>query len=91
MDQTLDHVSTAALKLPIADRAELAARLLASLNGVSEPALTGAEWEDAWATECDRREAELDADPAIAIPASEVFRRVQDALTARAAQRDQAA
>lgn len=91
MDQTLDHVTAAALQLLAAERAELASRLLASLDDAEDPPLTPGEWEAAWTVECDRREAELDASPSIAIPADEAFRRVRASLDARSARPGEAA
>lgn len=80
-----------ALALSTAERAELATRLLVSLHDDAEPGFTDVEWEAAWTAECDRREAELDADPTLSLPADEVFRRVQASLDARIARHDEAA
>lgn len=90
MDFDVEQLAAAVLRLPSAERAALAARLLDSLDAddSSEPGLTDAEWETAWTAECDHREA---ADPATDIPADEAFRRAHAALVARAARRGAAA
>ena len=58
-----------ALKLPAAERARLAERLLESLDALSEE-----ENERLWIEEAARRDAELDADPSRGRPAADVFR-----------------
>lgn len=91
MDIDAEQLAAAVLRLPAAERAALAARLLESLEDddpTGEPGLTDAEWEAAWAAECDRREA---ADPATDVPADEAFRRAYAALAAGAARRGAAA
>ena len=83
MDLDLDQLAAAVLRLPAAVRAELASRLLESLDAedVESPEVVAA----AWATELDRREAEFEADPSIGIPAAEVFRTLRADLAARPA------
>lgn len=83
MDLDLDQLAAAILRLPAAARAELASRLLESLDADEgeSPDVVAA----AWAAELDRREAELEADPSIGIPAAEVFRMVRADLAARRA------
>jgi putative addiction module component (TIGR02574 family) len=58
-----------ALKLPAAERARLAERLLESLDALSEE-----ENQRLWIEEAARRDAELDADPSRGRPAADVFR-----------------
>lgn len=58
-----------ALKLDPADRARLAAKLLESLDALSEE-----ENERLWVEEATRRDAELDANPSRGRPAEDVFR-----------------
>jgi hypothetical protein len=58
-----------ALKLDPADRARLAAKLLESLDALSEE-----ENERLWVEEATRRDAELDTDPSRGRPAEDVFR-----------------
>lgn len=57
-----------ALKLPVAERARLAEALLRSLEALSED-----EHRRLWAEEAQRRDAELDADPTIGMPAADVL------------------
>ena len=61
------------LNLPPAERSRLLDRLLASLD----PDLA---WEDAWAQEVDRREAEIAAGRASWIPGEEVVARLRAKL-----------
>ena len=73
MDLDLDQLADAVLRLPDDARAELATRLLESLDPADaneSPEVLAAAWE----TELDRREAELTANPSLGIPAEEVFR-----------------
>ncbi len=65
----LPDLETEALKLPVADRAQLAETLLESLD-----ALTDEENRRLWIEEARRRDAELDADPSRGRPAEDVFR-----------------
>ncbi len=81
MDLDLDQLAAAVLRLPAAARAELASRLLESLDAeeAESPDVVAA----AWAAELDRREAEFEADPSIGVPAAEVFRTLRADLAAR--------
>jgi putative addiction module component (TIGR02574 family) len=81
VDLDLDQLAAAVLRLPAAARAELASRLLESLDveEAESPDVVAA----AWAAELDRREAEFEADPSIGIPAAEVFRTLRADLAAR--------
>lgn len=72
--QLLDQL----LVLPDEDRAELAAELIASLDGPQDP-----DWESAWASELDRRSAAADAS---GVPAEE-WSVVRDAILAELAHR----
>jgi hypothetical protein len=64
-----------ALRLDPARRAELAQKLLLSLDALSEP-----EIKDAWLDEAERRARELDEGVVQPIPASEVRRKAQALL-----------
>ena len=84
MDLDLEQLAEAVLRLPDAARAELATRLLASL----EPDVSGDSVEviaSAWEVELDRRDAEIAVDPRIGIPAAEVFRVLDADLAAQRA------
>ncbi|MEP7125557.1 MAG: addiction module protein [Byssovorax sp.] len=65
----LPDLEAEALKLPVAERAHLAERLIASLDLLSEE-----EHQRLWTDEAARRDAELDADPSRGRPAADVFR-----------------
>ena len=73
MTTQLDIVEVEALKLPSGERAALAQRLLASLD-------EDAEIEKAWATEIERRVAEIDSGRVHAIPMEEALARVRASL-----------
>lgn len=82
MDLDLEQLATAVLRLPDAARAELATRLLESLEpGV--PRDSAAAIASAWETELDRREAELLASPSAGIAVDEVFRVLDADLAAQ--------
>ena len=81
MDIDLDQLSQAVLHLPLAARAELASRLLESLDGaetIEAPESIAAAWE----TELDRRDADFATDAGFGIPAAEVFQRLDADLAA---------
>ena len=63
------------LSLDAKDRARLAERLLASLEGVVEP-----DSEADWLAEAERRLDELETGRAAGVPADEVFRKSRSAL-----------
>ncbi len=65
----MEDLVAAALSLPEKQRAELAGRLLRSLDELPE-----SEWEAKWATESERRLAEVRAGRMTERPAEEVFR-----------------
>jgi putative addiction module component (TIGR02574 family) len=58
------------LGLPPKERARLAERLLASLEGAQEP-----DAEALWVEEAERRLTELESGSVSAVPAAEVFRK----------------
>ena len=87
MDLDLDQLAQAVLRLPASARAELATRLLESLDGndaVESPEAIAAAWE----TELDRREEELVSDPSLGIPAEEALGQIEKALAARRSARE---
>lgn len=86
MDLDLEQLAAVVLRLPDAERADLATRLLASLEP-NVPQDSAAAVASAWESELDRREAELDADPCVGIPAAEVFRALEADLVAQRAAR----
>jgi putative addiction module component (TIGR02574 family) len=67
---THEEIAAAALKLPHKQRAELASELLRSLDELS-----GAEIEQLWAEEVDRRIRAMREGRAKGIPGEEVFAR----------------
>jgi putative addiction module component (TIGR02574 family) len=69
---TTEEILAAALKLDQKERAELAGRLIQSLDKEEEN-LSREEWEKLWAEEADRRIRELDDGKVKAIPAEKVF------------------
>jgi putative addiction module component (TIGR02574 family) len=69
---TVEHE---ALRLPPADRAKLAQKLLLSLDALSEE-----ELEQAWLHEADRRARELDRGEVQPIPAEEVRQKARTLL-----------
>ena len=76
MDTKFDEVSTAALRLSIEERAQLAGRLLLSLDEPSE-----SEVERLWLEEAERRLKEFREGRVDGIPADEVFRRAMDDIS----------
>jgi putative addiction module component (TIGR02574 family) len=73
---------TRALELPDADRAELASRLLLSL----EPDDFDADTEAEWASEIERRRLALDRGETMATPWREAMDRIQQGLRPGAAE-----
>ncbi len=88
MDLDLEQLAAAVLRLPDAARADLATRLLASLEP-DVPGDSAAAIASAWDAELDRREAELAEDPSMGIPAAEVFRVLEADLAAQRAARSE--
>jgi putative addiction module component (TIGR02574 family) len=73
METQLELLESEALKLTPGERAALAQRLLASLD-------EDAEIEDAWATEIERRIAEVESGAVQVIPIAEALARVRAAF-----------
>lgn len=67
------EIRDAAMKLSGEEKARLAEELLASLDGPEQPAV-----DAAWAAEAEARIDPLDVGVARAIPADEVFRRIEN-------------
>ncbi len=65
------QIEAEALKLDLESRARLADRLYLSLNGLAQE-----EWTRLWVAEATRRDAEMDADPDLGIPAERVFEKL---------------
>jgi putative addiction module component (TIGR02574 family) len=76
MGKKLDDVITAALQLSLEERAQLAGRLLLSLDEPSE-----SELERLWLEEAERRLKEFREGKVRGIPADEVFRRAMDDIS----------
>ncbi|MBI3014372.1 MAG: addiction module protein [Candidatus Tectomicrobia bacterium] len=76
MGTKFDEVTTAAMELNIEERAELAGRLLLSLDEPSE-----SEVERLWIEEAERRLKEFREGKVRGIPADEVFRRAMDDIS----------
>lgn len=72
MSRDLKDIAAEVLELPLTARAELASRLLDSLDDLSE-----AESDQLWAEEAERRYAEYKAGNIEAVPAEEVFARLR--------------
>jgi putative addiction module component (TIGR02574 family) len=73
-----DTVREAALRLPEAERARLAAELLASLDGEGEDGV-----EAAWAAEVETRKAQVERGEARLVPWEQVKAEVKAALKPR--------
>ena len=73
MPTTIAELESQALRLTPEERAQLADRLLASLS-------TDTSVEEEWATEAQRRLAELEAGTAVAIPIDAAIARARDAI-----------
>jgi len=73
MDTQLEILEAEALKLAPGERAALAQRLLASLDG-------DAEIEEAWAAEIERRIADVESGAVQVIPIAEALAQVRAAL-----------
>jgi putative addiction module component (TIGR02574 family) len=72
MSRDPKDIAAEALELPLTARAELASRLLDSLDDLSEE-----ENDQLWAQEAERRYAEYKAGNIEAVPAEEVFARLR--------------
>lgn len=75
----IDPIRDGALALPEADRAELAAALLASLG--PEPESDQTAVDEAWAAELERRAAALDSGDDPGVPLGEALREARERLT----------
>jgi putative addiction module component (TIGR02574 family) len=73
METQLEILEAEALMLTLGERAALAQRLLASLD-------EGAEIEDAWAAEIERRIADVESGAVQVIPIAEALAQVRAAL-----------
>jgi putative addiction module component (TIGR02574 family) len=73
-----DKLLTRALELPESDRAELAARLLESLDSGNDPVI-----DDAWAEEIERRCAASDAGTIVTSDWNDVRQRIERDIFAR--------
>lgn len=87
MEFDVTQLAQAVMRLPVAARAELATRLLDSLDD-SAPGESAEVVAIAWETELDRRDAELAAEPSLGIPADEAFARLHSDLAAARAARE---
>jgi len=67
---TIESLEAEALQLNAADRARLVERLIASLD--ADP-----EIEDAWATEVERRHAEIENNMATLLPGADALARLR--------------
>ena len=78
MPATLEQVTEEVRELSPQDREQLLASLIRDLEPVEN--LSAAETESAWDTEIARRLEEIDSGKVKAIPAEEVFARIQAKL-----------
>jgi putative addiction module component (TIGR02574 family) len=76
----LEQLEAEALRLSARDRAQLAHRLIASLEGEERGEGNAAEMERAWEEETRRRLDEYRSGAVQAVPASEVFARARARL-----------
>ncbi len=87
MELDVTQLAQAVMRLPAAARAELATRLLESLDDAA-PSESAEAVAAAWEVELDRRDAELETDPSLGIPAEEAFARLHGDLAAARAARE---
>lgn len=73
MHMTIEQIESAALQLPIEDRARLAERLIGSLDGETE-------MERAWIEEAERRYEACEAGRIKVIPADDVIAKLESRL-----------
>ena len=78
MTKATEEVLAEALRLDEDSRAQLAAELLASLDGPTDP-----DAESAWQTEIERRVADLKAGKVKLEPWEQVKRRIEKAILGR--------
>ena len=81
MSSRVQAVLREALALPIAERADVAAELLASLDAAEAENL--AEVEAAWAAEIERRARRVTAGESVGVPWEDVRRRAEAELPKR--------
>jgi len=81
MSSRVQAVLREALALPIAERADVAAELLASLDAAETENL--AEVEAAWAAEIERRARRVMAGESVGVPWEDVRRRAEAELPKR--------
>jgi putative addiction module component (TIGR02574 family) len=72
MTTAVDRVTEEALSLPVDARLSLVEKLLSSLNPT-----VGDDYERLWATEAERRIAQLDEGKAKLVPGDEVFAKLR--------------
>jgi putative addiction module component (TIGR02574 family) len=92
MSREAADLLTDALSLPDEERARLARALIDSLEAEDQDVVASpVEVEAAWRAEIERREQEIEHDPARLVPAEQVFaeaeRRLRDIRTARGQRR----
>jgi hypothetical protein len=75
MSTAMDRIALEALDMPKEFRADLAYRLLVSLEDKLEPS---PDVLDHWTTEADRRMTEIDSGQVRCIPADEVLREMRE-------------
>lgn len=80
MTQTAQRIFDAALALPEKERADLASRLIRSLDESPPDQAEQAEIDSAWKAEIERRVKEIDEGTARLIPADEVFAEIEQRL-----------
>jgi putative addiction module component (TIGR02574 family) len=78
MTKAAEAVLADALRLDVAARAELAAELLASLDGPADP-----DADEAWAAEIERRVAAIEAGTVRLEPWDDVKRRIETKILGR--------
>ena len=82
MTPTLEDLIGPAMSLPRGDRAELATRLIRSLDGPDPTPEEQAAIDAAWETEIERRVKEIEDGTAVLIPAEDAFASVRAKLDA---------
>jgi len=73
MSSTVEALEAEILRLPAAERARLVERLIASLD-------TDPEIEEAWATEVERRQAEIESGATSLLPGPETLAKIKAKL-----------
>lgn len=81
MSDAARHVLAEALRLPVKERADLAAQLLRSLDDEErEEAVSPDEWQRVWTAEIEKRMREIREGKVALIDGDEVFREIQASL-----------